>query len=253
MDLGDPLNAFSYRGRFTYDPPDEVQSSFPLFAGISVQASNITISSEFSSTTKHIITGNPRNDPSGTGTKPTVPLPTSLSGSVPGPKSFASGSGTPSFLGGGGPGSVSDSGHPTLYGPSLDTPVKSDATEWDPIGILPEGTSLHLYFSALYGSVTLFDTSTSMQIYSVGPRLLIPLVGTEDGFFHLGVSLSVGPGYMTSGLGTATGVNTGGGFVTTYSLAKNMSLVLGLEATAFFSNGFFTWGPTPVIGLNVNF
>jgi hypothetical protein len=140
-----------------------------------------------------------------------------------------------------------------MYGPSLDFPVKNDATEWDPVGVLPEGTSLHLYATAMYGTVKLFDTNASMQLYSVGPRLLVPILGTEDSFFHLNLSLSVGPGYMTSDLGTATGVSTGGGLVTTYGLYKNMTLVLGIEVNAFFSKGFFTWGPTPIIGFNVSF
>ncbi len=257
-DLGDPLNAFSYRGRFTYEPADEARPS-PFFAGVAAQASNISISSDFSSKTQSIVTGNIRNDPtSTTSTKPTSTrsLPTSLASndgaSNRAAKAFSSGNGTPSFLGGGGSGSVSDSDHPLMYGPSLDFPVKNDATEWDPVGILPEGTSLHLYATAMYGNVTLFDTNASMQLYSVGPRLLMPLVGTEDSFFHLNLSLSVGPGYMTSDLGTATGVSTGGGLVTTYSFYKNMTLVLGLEVNAFFSKGFFTWGPTPVIGFNVS-
>lgn len=251
-DLGDPLNAFTYRGRFTYEPADQVQAAPPFFAGAAVQASNITISSNFSSTTQNIITGNIRNDPGGpTITKPssTGALPTSLSSSA-GPSRRSSKS---SFLGGGGSGSISDTDHPMMYGPSLALPVKNDATEWDPLGILPEGSSLHLYGTAMYGSVTFFDTTSSMQLYSVGPRLLMPLLGTQDSFFHLNVSLSVGPGYMTSDLGTATGVSTGGGLVTTYGLYKNTTLVLGMEVNAFFSDGFFTWGPTPIIGFNVSF
>lgn len=261
-DMGDPLNAFSYRGRFTYDPADEVQPSVPFFAGAAIQASNITISSDFSSKTQSIVTGNIRNDPTTTTTTSTKPtttgaLPKSLATgggtSRRATAAFSSGSGTPSFLGGGSSGSVSDSDHPLMYGPSLDFPVKNDATEWDPVGVLPEGTSLHLYATAMYGTVNLFDTSASMQLYSVGPRLLVPILGTEDSFFHLNLSLSVGPGYMTSDLGTATGVSTGGGLVTTYGLYKNMTLVLGAEVNAFFSKGFFTWGPTPVIGFNVSF
>jgi len=257
LDLGDSSNPFTYRGHFTYDPADEVQAPIPVFAGASMQFGNTTISSNFSATTQSIVIGNPRFDPTitttSTKTSPTSALPRSLATSpTPSPRLLKSGSGTPSFLGGGGAGSVSDTDHPLMYGPSLDFPVKNEATDWDPVGILPEGTSLHLYATAMYGNVTLFDTNASMQLYSVGPRLLMPILGTEDSFFHLNLSLSVGPGYMTSDLGTATGVSTGGGLVTTYSLYKNMTLVLGMEVNAFFSKGFFTWGPTPVIGFNVS-
>jgi hypothetical protein len=180
------------------------------------------------------ITGNPRVDP---GTTTTTTTPT------PGPST------KPALFGGAEEGSETSTDAPLLFGPDFDFIVASDVTAWSALRWLPEGTSLHLYARALFGSVEMFDTPTSLQLYGVGPRLTVPLA--KAGSLELGLTVSAGPAFLHSALGDAVGFDGGIGVRLEHFFTPTVSFVAAVEAKLYFSDNVTSFGPVVNLGFNL--
>jgi hypothetical protein len=200
-------------------------TSFPLSLSAAAAAPRLRISA--SPAQILTITGSARKDP-GT-TPPTIP---------PGPTSTK-----PALFGGGGENDHTSSDAPILYGPEFDLVVSSDV-RW-----LPEGTSLHLFARALFGSVEMFDTPTELQLYAVGPRLTVPLA--KAGSLELGLTVSAGPAFLHSALGDAVGFDGGLGLRLEHVLAPTVSFVAAAEANLYFSGHVTCFGPVVHLGFNL--
>lgn len=139
---------------------------------------------------------------------------------------------------------------PVLYGTDLDYVAAADVTTWKPASWLPERTSLHLFARALFGSLEIADISTELQLYGVGPRLGLPVArwGTLD----LDVTLSVGPGYLHTGVGDALGFDGGIGFRISQSFTRSLSFIAELEANYFRSGNVSAFGPVVNVGFNLS-
>jgi hypothetical protein len=137
-----------------------------------------------------------------------------------------------------------------LYGTDLDYVAVADVTGWRPVSWLPERTSLHLFARALFGSLEIADVSTDLQLYGVGPRLALPLArwGTLD----FDVTLTVGPGYLHTGVGDALGFDGGVGFRISQSFTRSLSFIAELEANYFRSGNVSAFGPVVNVGLNLS-
>jgi hypothetical protein len=175
-----------------------------------------------------LIGGKPRKDPK------------------PGTKSLKSG-----VFGGGGTGSsATDSGSPFLYGADLDYAVARDVTAWNPLRWLPEETSFHLYARALFGSLEIFDVSTGIQLYSVGPRLGIPVARWEG--MKLDGTVSAGPAFLDTGIGDAVGFDGGIGLRFSLFFSRSLFFVAEIEANLFLSDHVTAFGPVLNLGLNLS-
>lgn len=184
----------------------------------------------------HMITGNPRIDPGTTTTPP--PPPT-------GPTSTK-----PALFGGADEDSRTSSDAPVLFGPDFDFVLASDLTGWASLRWLPEGTSLHLYARALFGSVEMFDTPTGVQLYGIGPRLTVPIA--KAGSMELGVTLSAGPAFLHSALGDAVGFDGGIGIRLEHFFTPTFSFIAAAEANLYFSENVSAFGPVVNLGFNLS-
>lgn len=211
-------------------PPPPSSASLPLTVSGAVSLPQF----RFSATAQQVsmITGNPRNDP-GTTTTTTAP-PTSTK---------------PMILGGGDEDLESSSDAPILYGPDFDFILASDVTGWSPLRWLPEGTSLHLYARVLFGSVEMFDTPTSLQLYGIGPRLSIPLA--KAGSLDLSLTASAGPAFLRSALGEAVGFDGGIGLRLEHFFTPTVSFIAAVEANLFSSENILAFGPVVNLGFNL--
>lgn len=169
------------------------------------------------------ITGNPRNDP-GTSTKPAL-------------------------FGGADDGARTSSDAPFLYGPDFDFVLASDVTGWSALNWMPEGTSLHLYARALFGSVEMFDTPTSVQQYGIGPRLTVPLA--KSGSLELGLTASAGPAFLHGAVGNAVGFDGGVGLRLEHFFTPAISFIAAIEANLYFSENVTSFGPLVNLGFNL--
>lgn len=145
--------------------------------------------------------------------------------------------------------STSSSDVPYLYGPDLDLVVASDVTAWRPLRWLPEGTSFHLYGRALFGTMEVFDTSTSLQLYGVGPRLGVP-VATIGGLAVEAV-LSAGPAFLHTGIGDAVGFDGGLGIQLQHRFSDAFTFIAAVEANLYFSENVTAFGPVVNLGFNL--
>lgn len=182
------------------------------------------------------ITGNPRIDPGTTTTTP--PPPT-------GPTSTK-----PALFGGADEDSRTSSDAPVLFGPDFDFVLASDVTGWASLRWLPEGTSLHLYARALFGSVEMFDTPTSLQLYGIGPRLTVPIA--KAGSLELGLTVSAGPAFLHSALGDAVGFDGGVGVRLEHFFSPTFSFIAAVEANLYFSENVSAFGPVVNLGFNLS-
>lgn len=154
------------------------------------------------------------------------------------------------FGGSGAPDEVEDSGSTPFVGPQLTYPVASDVTTWGPASWLPEGTSLHVYAKALFGSVEIFDTDIEMQLYSAGPLLLIPLYASD--LFLLGASVSAGPAYLDTNVGNAVGFEGAAGLRLEIPVTGNFSFVTTGHLSLYASENVTSWGPGINFGLTLS-
>ena len=156
----------------------------------------------------------------------------------------------PSLFGGGvGSDAVADSDDPMLYGPDLDLVVMSDLSAWSPTRWMPSGTSLHLFARALFGSLEVFETSGSLHLYSVGPRLSLPIATV--GSLEAGVTLSAGPAFLHTGIGDAVGFDGGIGLRVEQFFTPAFSFVAAIEANLYVSDNVSAFGPVVQLGVNL--
>lgn len=156
----------------------------------------------------------------------------------------------PSLFGGGGSSVDTSSDAPFLYGPDFDLVVAGDLTSWAPTRWLPDGTSLHLYARALFGSFEVFDEPTSLQLYGLGPRLSVPLLKT--GAFDLALTVSAGPAFLHTGIGDAVGFDGGIGVRVERFFTPAFSFVAAAEANLYYSQNVTAVGPVVNLGFNLS-
>ncbi len=151
-------------------------------------------------------------------------------------------------------GSSSDSSDgsdaPFLYGTDLDYVAAPDVSGWSPTSWLPEKTSLHLFGRALFGSLEIADLTTDLQLYSVGPRLGIPIA--RWGSLELDCTISAGPAYLHTGVGDAVGVDGGVGLRLSQFFTRAFSFIAELEANYFRSSNVTAYGPVVHLGFNLS-
>ncbi len=152
------------------------------------------------------------------------------------------------FGSGGSPSDGKDT--PVLYGTDLDYLAAADVTTWRPASWLPERTSLHFFARALFGSLEIADVSTDLQLYGVGPRLGLPVA--RWGSLDLDVTLSVGPGFLHTGVGDALGFDGGVGLRISQSFTRSLSFIAELEANYFRSGNVSAFGPVVNVGFNLS-
>jgi hypothetical protein len=156
----------------------------------------------------------------------------------------------PALFGGGGSDTVTSSDTPLLYGPDLDLIVDSDLSTWMPTQWLPAQTSLHFYARALFGSFEVFDTPTSLQLYGIGPRLLVPLARSSS--LELAVTISAGPAFLHTGIGDAAGFDGGIGIRLEHFFSPAFSFLAAAEANLYFSETVTAFGPIFNLGFNLS-
>jgi hypothetical protein len=175
-----------------------------------------------------LIGGNPRRDPGSSGTR-------TAKAAI--------------FSGGSSDSGSSDTDSPFLYGTDLDYVVAPDVTGWSPLRWLPEETSFHLYGRALFGSLEIFDVSTDIQLYGVGPRLGVP-IARGDGV-RLEGTISAGPAFLHTGIGDAVGFDGGVGLSFSLILSRGLSLIAEIEANLYLSDHVTAFGPVLNLGFNL--
>ena len=163
-----------------------------------------------------------------------------------GTKTFKAG-----LFGGGASDSPSDGNDaPFLYGTDLDYVASSDVTGWGPASWLPEKTSFHLFGRALFGSLEIADLTTNLQLYSLGPRLAIPIV--HGSALDLDFTISAGPAYLHTGVGDAVGFDGGVGLRFSQFFTRAFSFIAELEANYFRSSNVAAYGPVVNLGFNLS-
>ena len=156
----------------------------------------------------------------------------------------------PALFGGGGPGTVSSSDSPLLYGPDFDLLLEPDLSAWHPTRWLPAETSLHLYARVLFGSFEVFDTPTNLQLYGLGPRLTIPLAKPPS--WEFAVTVSAGPAFLHTGIGDAVGFDGGIGLRAEHFFTPTFSFLAAVEANLYFSETVTSFGPLVNLGFNLS-
>ncbi len=155
-----------------------------------------------------------------------------------------------SSLFGSGSGTVTNTDAPFLYGPDVDLLLEPDVTAWRPMRWMPDETSLHLYGRVLFGSFEVFDTPASLQLYSVGPRLEVPVLGS--GSFRLGATVAAGPAFLHTGIGDAVGFDGGVGLRAEHVFSPGFSFVAAVEANLYASGNVALFGPAVNLGFNLS-
>jgi hypothetical protein len=220
-------NRFSMHANYYFRPPQELIPGPPIEASsgpsieMSLSEQTLTLGADFGNVTR-ILTGNPFNPP------PTT---------------------KPGLFGGDGA-DDEDSDRVPLTGPELVVPLDRDVSAWSPASWLPRFTELHAYGRALYGSFEVFGEDADLQLYGIGPRLLVPLV-RESGW-TLGASISAGLGFLKSDLGDALGLEASGGIRGRFVLTRGMAFVSAVGLTYFEAEDVSTWGPTLNVGLTLS-
>ncbi len=236
--IGDPFPidsvhpAFNAHNRFTYYGEsfylEEPALSTPLSPNLNTTLAGslqtLTVRTGFAPS---VLTGNPRSDP--IITKPTTTTT------------------KPAILGGSSSDEAEDSSSTPLFGPEIDVPLKGDLTEWPATEWLSEGTSLHLYARALFGSFEVFDVESDLQLYSVGPRVLVPLIAVPE--FSLGGSISAGAAFLRTDIGDAVGFEATGGLRAQVPLLGGLAFVADLGYGFFTAEHVYSWGPSLNMGL----
>lgn len=207
----------------------------PIVFSVPEPAPPVTLSGVLGSPTINIgdggatlIGGGPRKDPQ------------------PGTKSVAKAA----VFGGSSNSSSTDSDSPFLYGADIDYAVAPDVTAWSPFAWLPEATSFRLYARALFGSLDIFDVSTDIQLYSVGPRLGVPLAHWDAVRFD--ATVSAGPAFLHTGIGDAVGFDGGIGLRCSLYFSRSASLIAEIEANLFLSDNVSAFGPVLNLGFNLS-
>jgi hypothetical protein len=139
---------------------------------------------------------------------------------------------------------------PYLIGTDLDYVAVPDVTGWNPASWLPEQTSVHLYARALFGSLEIADLTTDLQLYSVGPRLGVPIA--RWGSLDLDCTISAGPGYLHTGVGDAIGFDGGIGLRVSRFFTRSLSFIAELEANYFRGGNVTAFGPVVNLGFNLS-
>lgn len=220
----DVNNQFSFHANYYFVGKPQISSSPPLRFTMTLGGGMRTWAVGADSSLVSSISGNPLN------LDPVVPT-------------------KPGAFGGTEDSDTQDSDSGLLYGPDFDYLIEPDVTGWQPTSWLPRQTSFHLYARALLGDVELYGVDTDLQIYSIGPRLRVPLLAANP--LRVGATLSAGPAYAHTDIGDAVGLEFGAGVRTELFVTRSFVFILAVGLDAFSSNDVFAWGPSLNFGINV--
>ncbi|HZE99673.1 MAG TPA: hypothetical protein VE981_21890 [Planctomycetota bacterium] len=145
---------------------------------------------------------------------------------------------------------TTESDSPFLYGTDLDYVLAPDVTGWSPTSWLPGETSFHLYGRALFGTLEVFDTKAALQLYSIGPRLGIPVA--RWGVVELDCTISAGPAFLHTDIGDAVGFDGGIGLRVSTFFTRSFSLIAEIEANLYASENVTAFGPVLNLGFNLS-
>jgi len=137
-----------------------------------------------------------------------------------------------------------------LAGPDFDLMLAQDVSGWAGLRWMPEQSSLHAYFRTLFGSFEVFGTWTTLQLYSIGPRLAVPLLNTDS--LNLGLALSAGPAFLHTEIGDALGFDGGIGVRLEQSFTRSLSFIAAIEANLYSSRNVMAFGPVINLGFNLS-
>lgn len=149
-------------------------------------------------------------------------------------------------LGGGEGSSVSGSSSGPLFGPEIDYTLPREAVDWMPLDLTAQ-----IYARLLLGSMEFDGEETQVENYAFGLRLAVPVWRPPD--FTLSPYLSVGPAFLRTEFGHATGFDAAVGLRGDYRISRSFTLILQLEIDTFSSSDYFAWGPAGTAGLAIGF
>ena len=212
---------YDHERHYYGQPAATVPASLPLQLGWTTSIRAHSIGIPFVEETAEILElGIPREDPG------------------PGPT-------TRSILSRPGSDGLDDDDRGPMSGPELTVPLARDLSGWRPASWLPERTELQVYGRMLSGDMEVFGVESDLTLYSVGPRLLVPLATAS--WVKVGATASVGPAWLDTDIGEAWGVEANAGVRADVPLVGSVSFVAAGEIGVFAADEFRSWGP----GLNV--
>jgi hypothetical protein len=210
---------FDHNRHFRRRPSLTSPLSPPLEMTLTGGMHTFTVTTDFGKVTE-ILTGNARNDPVVT---------------------------KPGLFGSSDDDTEDDSDQVPLVGPQFAYPVKDDMSDWEATSWLPQGTLLLVYARALFGSFEVFDEDASLQLYSLGLEVRVPLYA--DDTFRVGFALGAGPAYLHTGIGDALGFELGAGLRFELPISGGLSFLTNLDVSLYAAEDVTSWGPGLSFGL----
>jgi hypothetical protein len=133
-----------------------------------------------------------------------------------------------------------------MFGPEINVPLPDSLVTWAPFE-----THLEVYATALFGSMDIDGQSTPAQVYAAGLKVLVPVWRPQD--FVLSTFLAVGPAYLHTDLGHATGMDLAPGLRGEYSVSRQVILFAQIELDTFWGQGIGAWAPAGTAGIALGF
>jgi hypothetical protein len=137
-----------------------------------------------------------------------------------------------------------------LVGPELVYPLSMDLSEASGFSWLPGGSRLSVFGRACFGAIEVYGVESDMVLISAGPQLLLPFVSTRE--FVFGASLSAGPAWLETDIGSALGFQGLGALRGEVPLSGGLSFVAMAEAGYYASENVRVWGPGFSLGLTLS-
>lgn len=147
-------------------------------------------------------------------------------------------------------GDLDDSDRGPMSGPELTVPLVRDLTGWRPTAWLPSGTELQVYGRMLLGEMEVFGVESDLRLFSVGPRLIVPLAAAS--WVKVGATASAGPAWLDTDIGEAWGVEMNAGLRADVPLIGSVSFVALGEVGLFATDDFRSWGPGLNFGITMS-
>jgi hypothetical protein len=134
-----------------------------------------------------------------------------------------------------------------IVGPEFVYPLSTDLSRWSGLSWLPRDSRLSMFGRAGFGTVEVYGAESEVILLSAGPQLLFPLSSSRS--FLLGASLSFGPAWLETGIGSALGFEGMAGLRGEVPLASGVAFVALAEASWYASENVRAWGPGLSLGL----
>jgi hypothetical protein len=101
-----------------------------------------------------------------------------------------------------------------------------------------------------FGTMEVYGVESDVILVAAGPQVLVPLAASRS--FLLGASLSFGPGWLETDIGSALGFEGLAGLRGEVPLGPGVSFVALAEAGYYASENVKAWGPGLSLGLTVS-